>query len=559
MKRLFRSEKGYVLVFSILVLPVFVGFGLLIIDAGRGNNAHGDLQAAADSVALAGARELDGGVNAIARAKVAMARVQNTVGMLSPNGGSAERLTYEDATGNEYNVIFLSAIPASDATPIDTAWLTSNMTTDDTDAQYVYVRAQSRDLQTTFFNPVTYLTDSVPIAVVAVAKSVAAACDITPLYICNPFEYDANGNYVGDQLQQEFNAGNLHGRMIRLHPPGSQTEAPGNFGFLRVDKPGAKTLNDFFAGELNPTCYSSERVQTQTGAVTSLQQGINTRFDMYEGSYGNASGYQALPAENVRKGAIPKAPGNGNGNGAIDHCVKTVAPTGNAPHVTLGDDHVYDIDSGVWNYNGVNDNTFGFPDNTTMSTPVRGGLGASIGGSSAWDIDRYFLVNYGADASVSPATATEAHPDNVASSFAGLTPSRYDVYRAEIENNWHLLQGPGGTDANGDPVVGEYGSAQCGASMNPQRTALSTTGSNPAKDRRIVMGAVIDCGEQNSQGGGTNSYAVNSYVSLFMTRPVFPYRSGGDLTIDVEVVDVTGPGGNGTLDEYIRAEAILVR
>ena len=43
MKRLFRSEKGYVLVFSILVLPVFVGFGLLIIDAGRGNNAHGDL------------------------------------------------------------------------------------------------------------------------------------------------------------------------------------------------------------------------------------------------------------------------------------------------------------------------------------------------------------------------------------------------------------------------------------------------------------------------------------------------------------------------------------
>lgn len=549
MKRLFRSEKGYVLVFSILVLPVFVGFGLLIIDAGRGNNAHGDLQAAADSVALAGARELDGGVNAIARAKVAMARVQNTVGMLSP-GVSAERLVYEDTSGNEYSVIFLSAIPPSDATQIDTTWVASNRATGDADAQYVYVRAQSRDLRTTFFNPVNYLRESVPIAAVAVAKSVAAACDITPLYICNPFEYDSNGNYVGDQLQQEFNAGNLHGRMIRLHPPGSATEAPGNFGFLRVDKPGTKTLNDYFAGALSATCYSSERVQTQTGAATSLQAGINTRFDIYEGNYGNPSGFQPIPAENVRKGAIPKTQG-----ASEDHCVKTVAPNGNAPHVSLGDDHVYDIETGVWNYNGVDDNAFGFPDNNTMSTPERGGLGASIGGSSAWDIDRYFQVNYGADASVSPATATEPHPDNVTSAFSGLTPSRYDVYRTEIENNWHLLQAPGGTDANGDPVLGEYGSAECGASLNPPRTALPS----PNPDRRIIMGAVIDCGEQNSEGGGTNSYAVNSYVSMFMTRPVFPYRSGGDLTIDVEIVDVTGPGGNGTLDEFIRAEAILVR
>jgi hypothetical protein len=91
------------------------------------------------------------------------------------------------------------------------------------------------------------------------------------------------------------------------------------------------------------------------------------------------------------------------------------------------------------------------------------------------------------------------------------------------------------------------------------RTALPTTGENPNPDRRIIIGAVIDCVQQESEGGGTNSYTVNSYVSMFLTRPVFPYRSGGDLTIDVEIVDVTGPGGNGTLDEFIRAEAILVR
>jgi hypothetical protein len=44
-----------------------------------------------------------------------------------------------------------------------------------------------------------------------------------------------------------------------------------------------------------------------------------------------------------------------------------------------------------------------------------------------------------------------------------------------------------------------------------------------------------------------------------MTRPMISYYSGYDATIDIEVVDITGFGGNGTLDEFIRAEAILVR
>jgi hypothetical protein len=32
-----------------------------------------------------------------------------------------------------------------------------------------------------------------------------------------------------------------------------------------------------------------------------------------------------------------------------------------------------------------------------------------------------------------------------------------------------------------------------------------------------------------------------------------------DSTIDVEIIDITGFGGNGTLDLFVRDEAILVR
>ena len=71
MKLFWRDESGYVLVFSLIALPALLALGLIIVDVGRGNNAHSDLQAAADAVALAGGRELDGGADAIERVAAA--------------------------------------------------------------------------------------------------------------------------------------------------------------------------------------------------------------------------------------------------------------------------------------------------------------------------------------------------------------------------------------------------------------------------------------------------------------------------------------------------------
>ena len=83
MKRILWDDRGYALVLTLLFMPVFIGLSLIIIDLGRGNNAHSDLQAAADALALAAAGELDGGPDSITRAKEAMAEVRNSVSFLS--------------------------------------------------------------------------------------------------------------------------------------------------------------------------------------------------------------------------------------------------------------------------------------------------------------------------------------------------------------------------------------------------------------------------------------------------------------------------------------------
>ncbi|MDX5412363.1 MAG: pilus assembly protein TadG-related protein, partial [Rhodobacterales bacterium] len=220
--RFLKSDSGYALVLTLLFMPVFIGMSLLVIDISRGNNAHSDLQAAADALALAGARELDGGVDSIDRAIDAMSNVSNTVSFLGrTDEAAATALTFSDADRGSFTVVFLSDLPADDDTPLTQAFMTANAVTNEEgaeqgDARFVYVRAQSRDLSPffgLFFEGVTQVTD-VPVAAEAVATYRSAACNVTPLFICNPFE---GGNL---DLGTAFEQGDLHGRLIRLHPKG---------------------------------------------------------------------------------------------------------------------------------------------------------------------------------------------------------------------------------------------------------------------------------------------------------------------------------------------------
>lgn len=507
--RFIKSERGYAATLGLVLLPGLILFAVFLIDIGRGNNAHSDLQAAADAMALAGARELDGGVDAIDRALEAMSNVTNNVSFLGQvDGGATSALVFGGDAG-DYTVTFLTAIPASDNDPLDGAYLDEFATTDGTLALFVHVRAQSEDLLT-----LGNLLGDVPVAASAVATSASAACDVTPLFICNPFESSEL------DLQQAFADGEFYGRLIRLHPKGSDAAMPGNFGFLQVNgandnsTASANAIRRIFAGAYNPTCYAARRVTTKPGAATSVRTGLNVRMDIYDAPFSNGAS-EFPPDVNVRKGYVS------SDTGAANACNKVAT------------------DDPAW--------AQAFPNNEEMLPPGAGAAGAFVG-SGNWDVDTYWQVNY---QSAPPGEIYDntSYPGGVLPT--GTVPSRYDIYRYEVASigaaNLVSRLSIGNNPTDVDPKE-EEGRPICSASKaNP---------APPEAGRRILFAALIDCNAE--AGSGATEMRVNSYASLFLTRPMAK-NGTEDGTIDVEIVDITGWGGNGTLDTFVRDEAVLVR
>jgi len=512
MKRFAQSEDGFVYVMVLLFIPVLLGVALLVIDISRGNNAHSDLYAAADAMALAGARELDGGTDAIDRAKDAMSELTNTVSMLAPSGADMHiDLLYEGSNNEHYLVDFLTEIPDDDDEPIDAAWRAGHQPATQGEAKYVWVYAQSganHPLQP-LFAVFPKIVKPTPVGATAVAMARSAACDIPPLFICNPFEAE------GINLQTAFSNGQMHGRLIKLHPRGSETAGPGNFGFLQIDgSSSADAIRDMFAGGLNPTCYDSESVETKPGAATSIRTGINIRFDMYEAPYKNTAG-DFPPDVNVRKGYMPSS------QGSPGPCNTELYEPESPPVVPTP--------------------AMGFPPNDDMSPPGSGVAGAFIG-SGDWDLFGYWDVNHPYNDLPTDLDSINSFPSAV---WPGSElPSRYDIYRYEIDETLDAT-----ADLIGDASPGgETGRPMCSASKpNP---------APPEEGRRIIVGAIIDC--LANPPSGQSSLPVNSFASMFMVNPM-EKNGTEDATIDVEIVDITGFGGNGTLDTFVRDEAVLVR
>lgn len=522
MKRFLSDVRGYALVLTLLFMPVFIGLSLLIIDLGRANNAHSDLYAAADALALAAAGELDGGPDAITRAKAAMTEIGNSVSFLSLEDGEfSTTLNYVDEEGNAFNVIFLREIPENDEDPIDQDWVDTWGTAVGQQAKYVYVAAQSQDLDTIFPVPISFADQDLPVQAIAVAGRRSAACGITPLFICNPFEEELDGS----DLQTAFSAGKMHGRLLKLHPKGSDTAGPGNFGFLQVGgSSSANAIREYFAGGNTPECYDSDTVETKPGAATSIKAGINTRFDVWDPPFKNGP-KTFSPAVNVRKG------------------YKLLDSDDPCSGVLADDESTVDADGLPRTPDSSNYRPF--TPNFYMDSPGNNDLGAFLG-SGNWDFDGYFTVNYGAVPSAAAIADMNSFPG--AEAPGASIPSRYDVYRYEIANGLMEMPSAGGED--GLPMCSEETNNNVPASDDP--------------DKRVIQAAIINCTENADLLNGQKEVPVEAYASVFMTNPMEGMNGGSvndpdPSTIDLEVIDITGVGGLGTLDNYIRIEAVLVR
>ncbi|OHV74378.1 TadE/TadG family type IV pilus assembly protein [Ensifer sp. LCM 4579] len=508
-RRFLDDNRGYVIALTLISMPLLLGFSLMVIDVGRTGNLHTDLQNAVDAMALAGARELDGRDDAIDRANAAIETLANNAafggGGTGMSLGSHITVTYDagNDAGSTVTVTYLKQIPASDDDPIPA----SMVTTDASEASYAWVVAKPQAMTTIFPIPVGLNRDTINVSAEAVAVYRLSACDIAPVFICNPFEDQ------GKTVNQAFLDGDFHGAMISLHLPSNTGDraGPGNYGFLDVlAGSGASDLKKYFAGYGAPMCLRrGSTVTTKPGNTGSVEEAINTRFDMLEGGAVPGSVTPAPPAVNVRKG-VQKT---GGGPPSCDQ----------KPKLSI---------------DPVKDKVMSFPDDKTYL--VNDSTSGARVGKGDFDLASYWQTNYG-----------ESLPPALSGS---PKPSRYQVYQYEIANGYYDRTSPGG----------ETGSALCykkdNGDADPPRSP----------DRRITVAALVDCRAQGAING-KKDLTVSAFGKVFLTRPVKTSnniaKSKGSATeipyqlnsIDVEIVDIIGQAGLGTLDEYMREEAELVR
>lgn len=530
-KRFWNDHRGYVIALTLIAMPFLLGVSLFVIDVGRSANLHTDLQNAVDAMALAGARELDGRDNAIERAQEAIEELANTAafgeGGEGMSLGSHIVVAYDAANdaASTVTVKFLKGIPGDgtfagdDDDPITAAM----ETTEPNEAAYAWVRAKNQAMQTIFPLPVGLNRDSISVSADAVAVYRASACDVTPIYICNPFENPGGGNAAeaADTLHTEFAAGNLYGRQIELRNSSAFQAGPGNFGFLETAGTGANDLADALALGSPGVCYKQSDLTTEPGSKTGpVEAGLNTRFGLYGKDYNKAdSEWRYRPAPNVRM-----AQGQGS-----KVCSEYQAEVDAWQAVPLG----YGADM--------------------QNIP---GGGGRIAADNKWNLNLYWDISHSgkmpsplkSDPNYIPPDAPISAITTYSSSYpggltpAGVRPSAYDVYKYEIGNPTLLAD---------KAPNNEIGVPQCHKNYD-----LATYPDSVYGNRREIFAAIINCVDQGLQGRTPDVQAV-AFARMFLTKPAV--ASGNVRYLSLEMIDITGKGGRGTLDELLREEAELVR
>jgi Flp pilus assembly protein TadG len=497
-RRFVSDEQGVALILVAIMLPVIIGFAVLAIDMARVNNLHNDLQKGADAFALAGAAELDGNPDAIDRANRA-------IDNLIANQTDFSTLNHYTLKSTDLTVTFLKSLPASDSISLDKNGVDGNGVnrhadplTEAAKARFVEVTVNPTDFSTIF--PASFIggPDSFQVSTQAVAGFESGVCDYTPVFICNPYEDPSQTG--GVTLQQAVASEQYRRRQILLRTGGNNSAYfPGNFGFLTPPTGhGAKALAEAIASSKPDACYSSNGVTTKTGQqVGPILGGLNIRFGIQEpGS--NFNGPEYGPAANVRSGANPS-------NGAA-------CPNGNK--ITYPSDP---ISAGL----------MGLPRDACFSSGSCSLMSGRMGGGN-WDLTNYWAINHGGSV-----------PTELWDGTAANEPTRYEVYRYELEHDLVADVSTGGE--SGAPKSG------CGTPVTEV-------------DRRLLYGAILNCKALDDAGynlgGHDENLPVESFASFFLTEPIKP---DSNTDIYVELVDVTGREGQGTLQKFQRDEAQLYR
>ena len=474
--RLFWNDtSGLILPYVTIMLVVVIGVAVLALDGARLMSLQTQLQNAADALALAAAAELDRLPDSEARAVNAVNHLLTNSTLFGSDGERDARLS---------GIAFYSRLPASSTSPMSAG----TPATDPTNARFVLITLQPVTLRTVFPAALFGGSNAVTTGASAVAGFDQVVCQTTPIYVCNPYETPGMAyEQASEALQAAAGDPAARGRLIRLreYPGGDARYVPGDYGFLI-----AQTIGGEVSAVINatavarpPACFVQNGVNLRPGFLVSAREAFNVRFDIYEGSM---SGRQAdasyRPSTNVRKGYV------GGGAGSCNARAANSWPIGAPPNQATG----LPLDR-TWPY-------------------LDGRMG-----SGNWDFETYWQVNHGAGGRPTPVIngtlASNAAP-----------PSRYAIYRYEIEQGYISDRSPGGE--TGAPAC--YGGG-----------ALSDV-----PDRRVLDAAIINCQSLGLAGEGLTNVPVAAFGKFFLTLPLA--QSQTDLY--VELVRLMRPGDGGNFD-----------
>ncbi|HET9398314.1 MAG TPA: pilus assembly protein TadG-related protein [Sphingomicrobium sp.] len=520
-----------------LSLFALVAVGGIAFDYARLATLDTEMQNAADQAALAAATQLDKEPGAIARATAAAQGLIANQTLLANDGDS------DNMSINIPTVLFYAtkaAAEAANGTDCPTANVINPADAGaDASAKFVCVRTTDRVARYAL-TPIVAAFVSNDVSAMAVAGLGSAICKIPPLMMCNPQENEDPSDPLG------FDISDFVGHGLRLVEGGGGSWAPGNFGYLQTGlQPGANAL-EYALGANSPPgdCVSTEGVTTKPGENTSVTDGINTRFDIFENGLTNAcTDGTCSPALNVRKD-VTRPDGSNNfgfktGNDPWDLPVEQYLP-----------DPATGAETAPW------PTSMGHPRDICHARDTDGDGGTEYCpgqrmGDGAWDRNLYFFVNHGPGGSglFTPAVAgtPDANWQNIGSldAFADARGidlneiTRYQVYLWEIDQIAAGVLNPytSHTTQQGQNIKSHRNHGK----PVPPHAGVGASASQ--LDRRISAVAVVNCAA-NAVAGQSKNVAVAKWVEVFFVEPSLarPRTSAGDIY--VEIIRETTAGGN---------------
>ena len=467
------STSGAMAIWAAAAMPVLLGGAALSVDASRLYNMDQDLQSAADAFAKAGAAELDQRRDSLDRANRAVNSLVINEQKFAAAGRSNVRVN---------SIRFLKSVPDRDYQAIPPDYIT----TDPSQAKYVEVQVTPERVSTMFPQGIVRRITSVDLDAVATAGFSQDVCGTAPVFICNPFE-DSTSTTISEAMEDP----GFRRRQIIFKTQGPNARySAGNYGFLDPfeGNSGANDLKDAIAIDKPNVCLSkSNGVKLRPGSINSMSQAFNVRFDIYDGPFKKVKNDPAYaPAANVVKGYSAK-----NKNA----CNASPDPL-----------------------------AMGLPRDDAFGNLAGSSVGLKNHGSGRWDFTEYMRLNHNFIPSVTIEGVTYTFDYAQGRSSPAEPPSRFAVYRWEIDND----SIPGPKTYGSGAITSEEGTPMCHS---------AGAHSDPTIDRRIITAAVLNCGEIEASGdpmnGRTDFLPVETFVKAFITEPM---GSGSESTLYGEII-----------------------